>query len=262
MYIFCCSTYFSSSFWYLVSTSIYASVVAFSPSSIVGGSVNELVTWICSSCGLSCSKSSLSMSNLSTFGLELGSDWGLGKSQSHSRLVSAVSFCVLVLALVQSSSDQSDSCSEGCRMFCLQNKQDSPNLLHTLTESGTFFSVSIVSMLVTVISGVLDLFVFIGLYLGLFDHLALILLGTLFLGLFCVIGRGRELESITIIPWQHPLTPLIFQMCLNLMSQGGERCHLSAPWSKYHGLCGMVLSVHENPFYCLYSQFYIYCVHW
>ena len=106
-------------------------------------------------------------------------------------------------------------------MFCLQNEQDSPNLLHTLTESGPFLSVSIVSMLVTVVSGVLGLFVFIGLYLDLFDHLALILPGALFLGLFCVIGGAENCHySMATL-----LTSLIILICLNLMSQGGKRCY-------------------------------------
>ena len=102
------------------------------------------------------------MSYLSTSSFESGLDWGLGKSQSDSRLVSHVSFYVVLCAPVQSPSDQSDSWGEGCKMFCLQNEQDSPNLLHTLTESGAFLSVSILSKLVIVISRVLSHFAFIG----------------------------------------------------------------------------------------------------
>ena len=112
---------------------------------------------------------------LSTSSLELGLDWGFGKSQSDKRLVSPFCFCVFVCPPVQSLSDQSDSWGEGYEMFCLQNEQDVPNLLHTLTESGTFtLSVSVMSMLVSDVSGVLGLVVFMGLYLVLFDHLALI----------------------------------------------------------------------------------------
>ena len=140
------------------------------------------------------------MSNLSTSSFELGSDWGLGKSQSDSRLVSPVSFHVFLLASVQSLSDQSDSWGKGCRMFCLQNEQDGPNLPHTLTGCDAFLSVSIVSKLVIVISGVLGLFAFIGLYLDLFNHLALILPGTIFLGVILHHWRGRELKHIVIIP--------------------------------------------------------------
>ena len=34
--------------------------------------------------------------------------------------------------------------------------------------------------------------------------------------------RGRELEIIAIILWQHSLTSLVILICLNLMSQGGK----------------------------------------
>ena len=58
----------------------------------------------------------------------------------------------------------------------------------TLTESGTFaLSESIVSILVTGKSKVLGLFIFVGLYLALLDHLTLILPGALFLRLVCVL---------------------------------------------------------------------------
>ena len=158
----------------------------------MGGSINELVTLIHSSFGLSCSKISLSISSLSTSGFESDSDWGLGKSQSGNRLVSHVYFCVVLCAPVQSPSDQSDFWGEGCRMFCLQNQQDSANLSHILTESSTFLSVSVLSNLVIVISEVLGHFAFIGLHLDLFDHLALILPGALFLGLFCIMGGAEN----------------------------------------------------------------------
>ena len=81
-------------------------------------------------------------------------------------------------------------------MICLQNEQDSSNLLHTLTESGTFLSVSIVSKLFIVISGILSLFVFIGLYLDLFDHMAMILSGALLLGFFCAIGGAKNWKPL------------------------------------------------------------------
>ena len=149
----------------------------------MGGGINESVTWICSSCGFSCSKLNLSIFILSASGLELGLDWGLGKSQSDGRLVSPVCFCVFVCPPVQCLADQSDSLGEGCRIDYLQNLQDGPNLAHALTESGTFvLSISVVSILVTDVSEVLGLLVFMGLYLALFDHLALIMPGALFLG--------------------------------------------------------------------------------
>ena len=66
-------SYSSSSCWSLVSTSIFSCVVAFSSLSIVGGGISESVTWISSSLGLSWSKLNLSMSILSTSGLELRS---------------------------------------------------------------------------------------------------------------------------------------------------------------------------------------------
>ena len=128
------------------------------------------------------------MSNMSTSGFQSGSDYSLGNSQSDSRLVSPVSFCIVLCVPVQSLSDQCDSWGEGCEMFCLQNEQDGTNLLHILTESGAFLSVSILPNLLIVISGVLGLFAFIGFYLDLFDYLALILPGALFLGLFCIMG--------------------------------------------------------------------------
>ena len=61
-------------------------------------------------------------------------------------------------------------------MDCLQNWHVSPNLLHTLTESGAFvLSISAVSISVTGVSGVLGFLVFMGSYLVIFHHLALIL---------------------------------------------------------------------------------------
>ena len=134
------------------------------------------------------------MSNLSTSSFMLGSDLGLDKSQSHNRLVSPVSFCIVSCTPVQSPSDQSDSWGEECRMFYLQNEQDGPNLSRTLTESIASLSVSILSNLVIVFSGVLGLFAFIGLYLDLFNHLVLILPEALFLGLFCIMG-GQNIET-------------------------------------------------------------------
>ena len=78
-------------------------------------------------------------------------------------------------------------------MFCLQNEQDGPNLSHTLTETVTFIlSMSVVSILVTEVSGVLGLLVFMGLYLDLFDQMAVILPGALFLGFFCVTGGAEN----------------------------------------------------------------------
>ena len=251
---------FYSSCWYLISTSINSSIVAFSSSSlVVGGGINNSVVSICSPFGLSCSKFRLCMSNLSTSSFELGSDWGLGKSQSDSRLFSPVSYCVVVCALIQSLSDQSDSWGEGCKIFCLQNEQDSPNLSHILTETGSFLSVSVTSNLVIVISGVLGLFAFIGLYLDLIKHLVLILPGALFLGLFCIKG-GAENGNILPLFLGTTLSFPVILVSLNLASQRGERYYFLTPHSKDCGPCGMVFPVSVNAFYHPYSQFYIYCV--
>ena len=97
-------------------------------------------------------------------------------------------------------------------MPCWQNEQDSQNLSHTLTGSGTFLSVSIVSRFVIIISGVLGLFAFTGLYLDLFDHLALIFPGAPFLGLFCAMEVAENWKvlplfydntvSLLLLSWQ------------------------------------------------------------
>ena len=83
-------------------------------------------------------------------------------------------------------------------MDCLQNLHFNLQLSHKLTESGTFIlSVSVVSILVTGASGVLGLLVFMGLYLALFDHLALILSGALFPELVCVTGGAENWKVLS-----------------------------------------------------------------
>ena len=63
----------------------------------------------------------------------------------------------------------------------------SPNISHSLTESGAFtLSKSVMSILVTGKSRVLGLFIFIGLYLALLNYLALILPGAPIHGLVCL----------------------------------------------------------------------------
>ena len=110
---------------------------------------------------------------------------------------------------VKTLSDQSDSWGEGCRMDCLQNVQDGPNPLCTLTESVTFvLPVFVGSILVTDVSGVLGLLVFMGLYLALFEHLALILPGALFLGLVCVTGRAENCKVLPLLPHGNSLSLL------------------------------------------------------
>ena len=201
--------YFSSSCWYLISTSVISSDVAFSSSlPVVGVVLMNQWLWSVPLLGLSSSKCSLSMSNQSASSFEAGSNLCLGKSQSIDRLVSPISFCIFLCAPVQSLSNQSNSWGEGCGMVCLQNEQDSPNLLHTLTKSGTFLFVSIVSKLFIIIPGVLGLFAFIGLYLDLFDHLALICQEPSFLSYF-VSWEGRELKCTAIIPWQYSFTSFV-----------------------------------------------------
>ena len=81
-------------------------------------------------------------------------------------------FCVFLCVLVQFWSGQSDFCS-------------------------AFLSVSIVSMLFMIISGVLGLLAFIGLYLDLFNHL--ILPGALFLGLFCIMGGAENWNVLALL---------------------------------------------------------------
>ena len=172
----------------------FSSVVVFFSSSVVGGSINEMVTLSGSSCGLFGSILNLSMFILSIpSGLELGLYWGEVKSQSDRRFVSPTGFCVFACFPVQSSSVQSHSWGEGCGGDCLQNWYISLNLLHTLTEGGAFIlSESVMSILITGTSGVLGLFVFIGLYVVLFDNLALILPEVLFLGLVWVTGGAEN----------------------------------------------------------------------
>ena len=130
-----------------------------------------------------------------------GSDWDLGKSQSGNNLVSPLSSFVSVFDASQSLLDQSDSSGEGCGAPCLQNECDGPSLLHTLTGDGVLLSISIATKSVTSISGIMGLLTFIGLYLDLFDPLALILPGALFLG-FLDAWEGRELKCVVIVPWQ------------------------------------------------------------
>ena len=75
----------------------------------------------------------------------LGSDWGLGKSQSDNMLVFSIFSFLSVFVPSQSSLDQSNSWGEGCRAPCLQNEHDSLNLLHALTGNGALISVSMAS---------------------------------------------------------------------------------------------------------------------
>ena len=72
--------------------------------------------------------------------------------------------------------------------------------------------------------GLLGLLVFMGLYLALFDHLALILPGGYFLGLVCVTGGAQNWKVLPLLLYGNILSLLsIILICLNFMSQKGGK---------------------------------------
>ena len=163
-----------------------------------GGSINELVTWICSSCGLSCSKHNLSMFNLSTSSLELGLDWGLDMPKSDSRLVSSV-LCIYM------SPSPIFIWSVWLLGWGMQNvllakwARESKPFAHLNWDWHLLVHVCCVHISHCHFWGIGPL-IFKRLYMHLFDHMALILPEALFHGLFCV---TEEAENWKVLPLFH-----------------------------------------------------------
>ena len=109
--------------------------------------------------------------------------WGFESLKSINDLL-----CSLTLALVTSHSllDQSNSWGEGCGTPCLQYEHDRRKMSHA------FLTISAIMLILfrsdTFVSGVLGLFVFIGLNWFLPDHLVLILPVVCFLGFLGILG--------------------------------------------------------------------------